>query len=73
MSIFSEELEKCTKAEDIFKLILNVIPVFNPKRKIPFAAMESIITEPDRLENCRVIYKIDYSEWATHSVYIWRN
>lgn len=40
-----------------FKLKENTIPDFKPKINIPFAALKSINTEADRLENHRVIDK----------------
>ena len=42
---------------------------FDRKGVEPFAALDPINKESERLENLRVISKIDNSEWATPTVY----
>ena len=53
-----------------FELKDNVKPVFKPKRKVPFSSLETIDKELRRLEENGVIKKVDYSEWASPSVYV---
>ena len=53
-----------------FELKDNVKPVFKPKRKVPFSSLETIDKELRRLEENGVIKKVDYSEWASPTVYV---
>ena len=46
------------------------VPVFKPKRCVPFAARKSINNELDRLENLGVISPVDYSDWIAPTVYV---
>ena len=62
--MFSEGLGKCSKIKVTFELKVNVVPVFKPKHSVPFAALESINKELNRLENLGVILPVDYSEWS---------
>ena len=68
--VFANKLGCCTKTEVRFKLKDNVKPVFKPKRKVPFSSLETIDEELQRLEENRVIKKVDYSEWASPTVYV---
>ena len=60
----------CTKAKVKFEVQENVTPVFRPKRSVPFVALDPINKELERLEDLGVIYKVDYSEWASLTVYM---
>ena len=68
--IFSEGLGTCLKAKATFELKDNVQPIFRPKRQVPFAALETIDKELDRLEKIGVLSKTDYSSWASPTVYV---
>ena len=67
--MFSEGLGKCSKIKTTFELKDNAVPVFKPKRSVPFAALESINKELDRFKNLGVISPVDYSEWSALTVY----
>ena len=67
--VFADELGCCTKTEVRFELKDNVKPVFKPKRKVLFSSSETIDKELGRLEENEVIKKVDYSEWASPTVY----
>ena len=41
-------------------------PVFKKKRNVPFATLEQINKELDRLEQPGILSKTDFSEWAVH-------
>ena len=53
----------------IFELREN-IPVFKPKRNVPFTALNKINKELNCLENMGVISKVEYSNWAPPIVYV---
>ena len=69
-NVFSEGLGECEKTKVKIELKDNVKPVFRPKRNVPFAALESVNAELERLEDLGVISKISYSDWASPTVYI---
>lgn len=68
--VFTGGLGRCTKAVAKFEVKENEQPVFKKKRNVPYAAIEQIDGELERLENMGVLEKIDHSEWATPTVYI---
>lgn len=68
--VFSEGLGCCTKTEVKFELKDEAKPVFKPKRKVPYSALETIEKELKRLQDIGVIEKVDYSEWASPTVYV---
>ena len=45
-------------------------PVFKKKRNIPFAALEQINKELDRLEQASILSKTDFSEWVAPTVHV---
>ena len=47
--VFSEGLGKCVKTKVKFELKENVKPVFKPNRKVPFAALQPVNKELERL------------------------
>ena len=69
-NVLSEGLWKCSKIKATFELKDNADPVFKPKAGVPFAALESINKELDRLENLRIISSVDYSEWSAQTIYV---
>ena len=68
--VFAGELGCCMKTEVRFKLKDNVKRMFKPKRKVPFSSLETIDKALQRLEENGVIKKVDYSEWASSTVYV---
>ena len=52
------------------KLKKNVQPVFRKERRIPFAAIDKIDKELERVTQYGVLSKVDYSEWAAPVVYV---
>ena len=68
--IFSAGLGKCTKIKAKFELKENTCPIFRKKRNVPFATIEEINREQDRLVNMDILSKVEFSEWATPTVYI---
>ena len=57
--IFSEGLGFCSKLKAKFKVKKNVMPVFQPKRAVPYTSVEIIDKELERLEKLGVIEKTD--------------
>ena len=56
------------------KLKKNAQPVFRKKkRNIPFATIDKIDKELEKLTQCGVLSKVDYSDWAAPVVYIKKN
>ena len=45
-------------------------PVFKKKRNVPFAALEQINKELDRLEQAGILSKTDFSKWAAPTVHV---
>ena len=45
-------------------------PVFKKKRNVPFAALEQINKELDRLEQAGILWKTDFREWAAPTVHV---
>ena len=68
--VFADELGCCMKTEVKFELKDNVKLVFKPKRKVLFSSLETIDKELRRLEENGVIKKVEYSEWASPTVYV---
>ena len=68
--VFSNELGRCTKMKASFELIENKNPVFKRKRSVPFASLEKINAELDRLVEKGILTPVDYSEWAAPTVYV---
>lgn len=68
--VFSGGLGNCTKTEVKFEVKENVKPVFKPKRKVPYAALETVNQELQRLEEMGVISKIGYSDWSSPVVFV---
>ena len=71
--VYSEGLGVCTKTEVNFELKQNVKPVFKPKRNVPFSSKEGIEIELQRQQENGVVEKVDYSEWASPTVYVKKN
>ena len=66
--IFATSLGKCIKTAAKFKLIDNAQPVFKKKRNMPFASLEKIIKELDRLVKTGILSKVEFSQWASPTV-----
>ena len=67
---FSGGLGRCTKMLAKFELQNDIKPVLKKKRNVPFASLEQINEELDRLVRTGVLLKVEYSEWATPTVYV---
>ncbi|RTG86513.1 uncharacterized protein DC041_0012202 [Schistosoma bovis] len=48
----------------------DVKPVFRPKRQVPYAAIDKVDKELDRLEKFGVIQPVNYSAWAAPIVVV---
>ena len=68
--VFSGSLEKCTKMKAQFQVKDHAQPIFKKKRNVPFAALEQIDEELDRLEKAGILSKTDFSKWAVPTVYV---
>ena len=68
--VFTPGLVKCTKMAAELKLKQNMKPVFIRKRNVPFASLDKINQELDRLENVRILSKTEYNQWAVPIVYV---
>ena len=68
--VFSDGLGMCTKTEVKFELKQNVKPVFKPKRNVPFSSKVDIENELQRMQENGVVEKVDYSGWASPTVYV---
>lgn len=68
--MFSENLGKCTKVKTIYRLKETVVPVFKPKRCMPFAVVEPISKNLTDSKFLGVISPTDYSECEIATVYV---
>ena len=68
--VFSNGLGRCTKISAKFEIKKDAKPVFKKKRNVPFASIEQINKELIRLEKMGVLSKVEYSEWASPTVYV---
>ena len=59
-----------SKAEVKFELKDSAGPIFKSKRNIPLSSLEVIDKELKRLVKLGVIKKVDYSEWASPTMYV---
>ncbi|XP_014771399.1 uncharacterized protein K02A2.6-like [Octopus bimaculoides] len=66
--VFSDELGACLKTKAKFEIKKNAIPIFKPKRNVPYTVLDQINLE--RLEKIGVIQKLAYSKWASSTVYV---
>ena len=64
---FSGGLGKCSKLKARLKVKGGAQPVFKKERNVPFAALEQINKELDRLEQAGILSETDFSEWAAPS------
>ncbi|XP_029142978.1 uncharacterized protein K02A2.6-like, partial [Protobothrops mucrosquamatus] len=63
-TIFEDGLGHCTKFKASLSLKPGVKPVFKAKRPVPYAAIQSVNDELDRLQKSGVIQPVNYSPWA---------
>ena len=68
--VFSGGLGRCTKMVASFELKENAQPVFRKKRSVPFASLEKIDQELDRMVATGILSKVDYSDWSAPAVYV---
>ena len=47
-----------------------MLPVFIRKRNVPFASLDKINQELDRLENVGILSKTEYNQWVASVVYV---
>ncbi|CAH8499886.1 unnamed protein product [Dicrocoelium dendriticum] len=69
-TVFSEGLGKCTKVLASLSLKPNAVPIFRPKRPVPYAVIPVVDQELDRLERTGVIHAVNYSSWAAPIVVV---
>ena len=67
---FSGGLGKCSKLKAELKVKDGAQPVFKKKRNVPFATLEQINKELDRLEQAGILSKTNFSEWAAPTVHV---
>lgn len=68
--VFTEGLGRCTRTSANIQLKKNVQPIFRKKRSIPFAALEKVDQELERLTKIGVISKTEYTDWSAPAVYV---
>ena len=67
---YSGVLGKYSKGKTKLKVKDGGQPVFKKKRNVPFAALEQINKELDRLEQAGNLSKTNFSEWAAPTVHV---
>ncbi|CAH8670750.1 unnamed protein product [Schistosoma haematobium] len=69
-NLFQNKLGCCTIEKAKLYLRQDVKPVFRPKRQVPYAAIDKVDKELDRLEKLGVIQPVNYSAWAAPIVVV---
>lgn len=62
--VFSDELGTCTKTEAKLYLKPGARPIYRMKRPVPYAALDAVEAELNRLEQSGVLTKVEFSDWA---------
>ncbi|EFO97163.1 hypothetical protein CRE_03461 [Caenorhabditis remanei] len=62
--VFQSGLGLCKKMRAKLKLKPNAKPVFRKSRPVPYASLEALSNEIDRLEATGVLKSLDHSDWA---------
>ena len=68
--VFPSGLGRYKKTFAKFELKPNIEPVFKKKRNVPFALLNQIDEELNRLKQIGVLLKVEYSERASPTVYV---
>ena len=68
--VFHPGLGHCTKFKATLRLKPGVCPVFRPKRPVPYAAIQAVDDELERLQQLGVIQPTNYSSWAAPIVVV---
>ena len=69
-NIFAPGLGLCTKTKAHLQLRDGVQPKFLKARPVPFSRIDAVETELQRLEDLKIVTKVDYSDWATPIVVV---
>ena len=69
-SIFAPGLGLCTKTKAHLQLRDDVQPKFLKARPLPFSRIDAVGKELQRLEDLKIVTKVDYSDWATPIVVV---
>jgi transposase InsO family protein len=69
-NVFQAGLSPIKKLKASIVLKSNAVPVFCKARSVPYALLETVEKELDRLEQDNVIRKVKYSNWATPLVVV---
>ena len=69
-TVFSDNLGRCSKMQAHLSLLPESRPVFRPKRPVPYAALQMVDEELDRLQKLGVIQPVNYSSWAAPIVVV---
>lgn len=72
-NMFTDTLGCCNKTEAKLYLMPDVQPVFRAKRPVPFAALQPIEAELQRLETLGIISPVEFSDWAAPIVAVKKN
>ncbi|CAH8629424.1 unnamed protein product [Schistosoma rodhaini] len=69
-AVFQNSLGHCTKVKVHLPLKADAKPIFRPRRPVPYAALELVDQELNRLQQAGVIQPVNYSAWAAPIVVI---
>ena len=69
-SIFAPGLGLCTKTKAHLQLRDDVQPKFLKARPLPFSRIDAVGKELQRLQDLKIVTKVDYSDWATPIVVV---
>ena len=69
-NIFAPGLGLCTKTKAHLQLRDGVQPKFLKARPVPFSRIDAVEKELQRLEDLKIVTKVDYSDWATPIVVV---
>lgn len=68
--VFRQGIGHCTKTKVRLFLKPEAMPVYKPKRPVPFTSVEKVDAELDRLQKLDIITPVDFSQWAAPIVVV---
>ena len=69
-NIFASGMGLCTKTKVRLQLRDGIQPKFLKARPVPFSRIDAVEKELQRLDDLKIVTKVDYSDWATPIVVV---
>lgn len=69
-AVFNDKPGTCVKTKAHIHINPNSKPVYRPRRPVPFAALQAVEDELNRLEELKIITPVQFSEWSAPIVVV---